>query len=154
MKKLKMIMIGLFAAVLIMGVTACSQPSNSSSSSGSSDPENPFDGTSWYGNTRDFYTGEEKTDVKLLVFDQAEYNGALIYRCENVETLYFGGSSSLQLTEGQKLPYTVEKKSDGSYVATIQLLQYSVVIPSADSTTGYISKEYNNQTLKINITKK
>ena len=32
--------------------------------------------------------------------------------------------------------------------------KYSVVIPSADSTTGYISIEHNNQTLKININKK
>ncbi len=153
MKKLKMIMIGLFAAALIMGVTACSQPSNSDGG-GSSEPDNPFDGTSWYGNTKDSFTGEEKTDVKLLVFDQAEYNGALIYRCENVETLYFGGSSSLQLNKGQKQPYTVEKKSDGSYVATTQIFQYSVVIPNADSTTGYIEMTFDNETLRINITKK
>ena len=151
MKKLKMIVVCFFAATLIFGVTACSSPSNSG---GSTDSDNPFDGTSWYGTTKDFLTGEVINDVKLLVFDKAEFNGNPIYRCENVECLYFGGSDGFQLVKGQKLPYTVERKSDGSYVATTQLLVYSIVIPKADSTTGYIAVEHDNQILKINITKK
>ena len=156
MQKLKMIIVSIFFAALIMGVSACSNSSNSGGggSSGNSEPANPFDGTTWYGNTKDGFTGEVKNDAKLLVFDKADYNGSTIYRCENVEHLFFGGSDNFELRKGQKLPYTVEKKSDGSYVATTQILKYSIVIPKADSTTGYISVEHNNQTLKIDINKK
>lgn len=156
MKKFKIIIAVIFAVAVIMGVSACSNSSNSGGggSSGNSEPANPFDGTTWYGNTKDGFTGEVKNDVKLLVFDKTEYNGTPIYRCENVEGLYFGGEDHWSLTKGNKQPYSVEKKSDGSYVATTQFFKYSVVIPSADSTTGYIATEHNNQTLKININKK
>ena len=158
MKKIINALSILMTAAMLMSFVACSSPSGSGSSNsgggGSSSSDNPFDGTTWYGNTKDGFTGEVKNDVKLLVFDKVEYNGTTIYRCENVDHLFFGGSDNWELRKGQKLPYTVEKKSDGSYVATTQILKYSVVIPSADSTTGYIATEHNNQTLKININKK
>lgn len=158
MKKIINALSILMAAAMLMSFVACSSPSGSGASNGggggSSSSDNPFDGTTWYGNTKDGFTGEVKNDVKLLVFDKTEYNGTTLYRCSNVDHLFFGGSDNLELRKGQKLPYTVEKKSDGSYVATTQILKYSVVIPSADSTTGYISIEHNNQTLKIDINKK
>ena len=141
----------LMTAAMLMSFVACSSPSGSSGSSsggGTYATENPFDGTSWYGNTKD------KKDVKLLEFVTAEYNGNTYYRCKNVEDLYFGEGNQSTLIKGQELNYSVEKKSDGSYVANTKILKYSVVIPSADSTTGYISIERNNQTLKININKK
>lgn len=147
MKKFKIIIAVIFAVAVIMGVSACSNSSNSGGG-GSSSSDNPFDGTSWYGDTKD------KKDVKLLEFVTAEYNGNTYYRCKNVEDLYFGEGNQSTLIKGQALNYSVEKKSDGSYVATTQIFKYSVVIPSADSTTGYISIERNNQTLKININKK
>lgn len=147
MKKFKIIIAVIFAVAVIMGVSACSNSSNSGVG-GSSSSDNPFDGTSWYGDTKD------KKDVKLLEFVTAEYNGNTYYRCKNVEDLYFGEGNQSTLIKGQALNYSVEKKSDGSYVATTQIFKYSVVIPSADSTTGYISIERNNQTLKININKK
>ena len=142
----------LMTAAMLMSFVACSSPSGSgsggSSGGGTYATENPFDGTSWYGDTKD------KKDVKLLEFVTAEYNGNTYYRCKNVEDLYFGEGNQSTLIKGQALNYSVEKKSDGSYVATTQIFKYSVVIPSADSTTGYISIERNNQTLKININKK
>lgn len=147
MKKFKIIIAVIFAVAVIMGVSACSNSSNSGGG-GSSSSDNPFDGTSWYGDTKD------KKDVKLLEFVTAEYNGNTYYRCKNVEDLYFGEGNQSTLIKGQELNYSVEKKSDGSYVATTQIFKYSVVIPSADSTTGYISIKRNNQTLKININKK
>ncbi len=156
MKKIKLFFLVLIA-VSAFCLLACTTPSSGSSSgtetgtgtgSGSSNSSNPFDGTSWYGDTKD------KKDVKLLVFDKTDYNGATIYRCENVEELYFGGEDHWRLMKGNKQPYSVEKKADGSYVATTQILKYTVVIPSATSTTGYIATEHNNQILKINITKK
>ena len=153
MKKFKIIIAVIFAVAVIMGVSACSNSSNSGGG-GSSSSDNPFDGTSWYGNTKDILASKDLIDVKLLVFDKTDYNGATIYRCENVEGLYFGGEDHWRLPAGNKQPYSVEKKADGSYVATTQVFEYSVVIPSADSTTGYIATEHNNQILKINITKK
>ena len=152
MKKIINALSILMTAAMLMSFVACSSPSGSGSGSGSGGgtnaTENPFDGTSWYGDTKD------KKDVKLLEFDKTNYYGATIYRCENVEELYFGGEDPWRLTKGNKQPYSVEKKEDGSYVATTQIFKYSVVIPSADSTTGYISIERNNQILKININKK
>lgn len=156
MKKIINALSVLMAAVMLLIFAACSNSSGSSSGSGSGGnsggetyaSDNPFDGTSWYGDTKD------KKDVKLLEFVTAEYNGNTYYRCKNVEDLYFGEGNQSTLTKGQELLYSVEKKSDGSYVATTQIFKYSVVIPSADSTTGYISIERNNQTLKININKK
>lgn len=153
MKKFKIIITVILAVAVIMGVSACSNSSNSGGG-GSSSSDNPFDGTSWYGDTKDILASRDLIDVKLLVFDKTDYNGATIYRCENVEGLYFGGEDHWRLTKGNKQPYSVEKKADGSYVATTQIFKYSVVIPSADSTTGYIATEHNNQILKINITKK
>ena len=156
MKKIINALSILMTAAMLMSFVACSSPSGSESadSSGGSSgggtyaTENPFDGTSWYGDTKD------KKDVKLLEFVTAEYNGNTYYRCKNVEDLYFGEGNQSTLIKGQALNYSVEKKEDGSYVATTQIYKYSVVIPSADSTTGYISIERNNQTLKININKK
>ena len=55
MKKIKLIFAALFTVSLIMGITACATPSNSgnngdgSGSGGSSEPADPFAGTSWYG---------------------------------------------------------------------------------------------------------
>ncbi|EID84077.1 hypothetical protein MSI_24780 [Treponema sp. JC4] len=152
MKVLKKLCICLLTAVLLAGFVSCA---NDSSDSGSSSVSaNPFDGTSWYGSTKDFFTDEVKNDVKLLVFDKVEVNGSIICRCENVEALYFGGSDNWRLTKGQKLPYSVKQNSDGSFEATTTIFKYSVVIPSADSTTGYVATEHNGQILKIEITKK
>lgn len=158
MKKIQLFLVVLIA-VSAFCLLACTTPSSGSSSgtgtgSGSSDLSNPFDGTSWYGDTKDILASKDLKDVKLLVFDKTDYNGVTIYRCENVEGLYFGGEDHWRLTKGNKQPYSVEKKADGSYVATTQIFKYSVVIPSATSTTGYIATEHNNQILKINITKK
>ena len=151
MKKIKLI----FAVLVAASVFCLAACSNTSGGSGSSEPSNPFDGTSWYGDTQDFfYPYEVRTDVKLLVFDKVDYNGTTICRCENVEDLFFGGDDNFRLQKGQKLPYDVERKSDGSYVATTQIFKYSIVIPDADSTTGYIAVEHENKILKINITKK
>ena len=151
MKKIKLIFTVLVAASVFC-LAACS---NTSGGSGSSEPSNPFDGTSWYGDTQDFfYPCEVRTDVKLLVFDKVDYNGTTICRCETVEDLFFGGDDNFRLQKGQKLPYDVERKSDGSYVATTQIFKYSIVIPDADSTTGYIAVEHEKRILKINITKK
>ena len=158
MKKIINALSILMTAAMLMSFVACSSPSGSGSSNsgggGSSSSDNPFDGTSWYGDTKDILASRDIKDVKLLVFDKIEYNGETIYRCENVEGLYFGGEDHWRLTKGNKQPYSVEKKADGSFVATTQFFKYSVVIPSADSTTGYIATEHNNQILKINITKK
>ena len=111
-------------AAMLMSFVACSSPSGSGSSNsgggGSSSSDNPFDGTSWYGDTKDILASRDIKDVKLLVFDKIEYNGETIYRCENVEGLYFGGEDHWRLTKGNKQPYSVEKKADGSFVATTQ----------------------------------
>ena len=88
------------------------------------------------------------TDISSMIDKYIAWQGLPLVNIKHYH------SDNLELRKGQKLPYTVEKKSDGSYVATTQILKYSVVIPSADSTTGYISIEHNNQTLKININKK
>ena len=158
MKKIINVLSVLMVSAALFTFAACSSPSGSgsggSSGGGTYAPENPFDGTSWYGDTKDILASKDLIDVKLLVFDKTDYNGATIYRCENVEGLYFGGEDHWRLTKGNKLPYSVEKKSDGSYVATTQIFKYTVVIPSATSNTGYIAVEHNNKTLTINITKK
>lgn len=155
MKVLKKLSICLLTAVLVAGYVSCANDSNNNGNNGSSDSTNPFDGTTWYGSTKDFFTDEVKTDVKLIVFDKAEVYGSTICRCENVEDLYFGGNDGFRLVSGQKLPYTVKQNSDGSFEATTTLIfTYSVIIPSADATSGYIVKEHNGQLLKIEITKK
>ncbi len=152
MKVLMKLCICLFTAMLVTGFVSCAN--DSSSSGNTSVSANPFDGTSWYGSTKDFFTGEIQNDVKLLVFDKVEGYGSIICRCENVKDLYFGGNDGFRLQSGQKLPYAVKQNSDGSYEATTTIFKYSIVIPSANSSTGYIVVEHNGQTLKINITKK
>ena len=151
MKKIKLFSVILITMLIGVCFSACSQPSATPPVVYSVDP---FAGTKWYGDTKDFFDGDLK-DVELLRFETVASYGFITNRCWNVNDLYFGGKSGLRLTKNQKIPYTVTPTATGGFEATIDfIISYKVVISSATATTGYIVKEYNGEELKIAITKK
>lgn len=150
MKKLK-----LFSTILIvMLIGLCFAGCNQNPTPPVVYSIDPFAGTSWYGDTKDFM-GNELKDVELLRFETVATAGFVTNRCWNVNDLNFGGKSKLIITKNQKIPYTVTPTATGGFEATIDFfVSYKVVIPSATATTGYIVKEYDGEELKIAITKK
>ena len=168
MKKIKLIFAALFTVALIMGITACATPSNSgnngdgSGSGGSSEPADPFAGTSWYG---DLYKGEYDEDMKII-YKKYDTGVLFSFRPESEKTfimgqeygyveipndVYFlypkdyeaaqktGNENAYKLLKNQKITYTVEKNSEG-YSACIGIFgeQFRLKISKADSKEGII----------------
>ena len=151
MKKIKLFSVILITMLIGVCFSACSQPSATPPVVYSVDP---FAGTSWYGDTREFGEGELK-DVELLKFETVVSSGFVTNRCWNVRDLYFGGKSGYRIMKDQKIPYTVAPTANGGFEATINfIVSYKVVIPSATATTGYIVKDFDGEELKIAITMK
>ncbi len=148
MKKLKSILAALFVAAAVMGVSGCSN-------STSPDPVlmailmDPFNGSSWYGDTIE--AGEVVKDAKLLEFSSSNFMGFVVSLCEVKNNI---GSTTYAINKGSKVTYSVKQNSDGSYVANVSSA-FSVVIPNAFATSGYIQMESSSgETIKINITRK